>query len=444
MPEDNEDNEAVYLLNEEGDVPPNLIGTNSPPSISNLDYVAYATIGASYLWPWNCLLSATPYFQGRFEGYKFLQANFSSFVMSITTVTGTLFTILLADRQKNADYSWRVRVGELTIASVFLLLAFSCALSIPAVPYFLFILLCVFSSSIGTGLTQNGSYAIGNTLTSSHTQAITVGQAVSGVLPPIISMLSAIGSGASKEHSNDVNESLDVRESGSSSTNSSVGSALYFLAATAVCTAAIICFRQSEKYRKSNASGFSFSNENPAPEPLSATKKQHIPLSTLFSKLFVPASTVFITFAITLIYPVFAGTVKSSNGIPTQFFIPAVYLFWNSGDLLGRVLCGRPQFVVKDRRALTGYAVARLLFVPAFFLTNINGDGIIQSDVYYLLLQFAFGVTNGQLVTSALMESPSFVNENEKEAAGGFMTMSLSIGLAVGSLLSFVLVWILG
>jgi len=42
------------------------------------------------------------------------------------------------------------------------------------------------------------------------------------------------------------------------------------------------------------------------------------------------------------------------------------------------------------------------------------------------------------------MGAPKFVNETEREAAGGFMTMSLSVGLAVGSLLSFVLVWILG
>jgi equilibrative nucleoside transporter 1/2/3 len=379
-------------------------------SISVLDYATFAAIGASYLWPWNCFLSAAPYFSQRFEGHKVLQDNFSSSVMSITTVTGTLFTLVLADRQ-NADYSGRVKLGEFIIASVFLLLALSCAVDISAVPYFWFIQLSVFASSLGAGLAQNGSYAIGNTLTPTHTRAITVGQAVSGVLPPVISMLSATASG-------------------SSGGSSALATALYFLTSTGVCIAVIILFRSSAQHHSGQFHG--------------STRKRHdVPLLTLLQLLWVPAASVFVTFAVTLIYPVFASTVTSGSNIRQELFVPLVYLFWNGGDLVGRVACASRRFVIERPNALVAYSLARFLFVPVFFLCNVEGHGAVKNDLFYLTLQFAFGVTNGQLITSSLMGAPSYVAEEQREAAGGFMTLSLSMGLATGSLLSFGLVWIL-
>lgn len=55
------------------------------------------------------------------------------------------------------------------------------------------------------------------------------------------------------------------------------------------------------------------------------------------------------TFGITLIFPVFASVVESVHpDSPYRFFhkniyIPFIYLIWNLGDLLGRVLCGYPK-----------------------------------------------------------------------------------------------------
>ena len=66
-------------------------------------------------------------------------------------------------------------------------------------------------------------------------------------------------------------------------------------------------------------------------------------------KLNLIVMTIFFTFGITLIFPVFASVVESvhtdsqSRFLNKNIYIPFIYLVWNLGDLLGRVLCGYPR-----------------------------------------------------------------------------------------------------
>ena len=84
-------------------------------------------------------------------------------------------------------------------------------------------------------------------------------------------------------------------------------------------------------------------------------------------------------------------------------------------------------------------AVARAGFIPLYLLCNVNGRGaVVQSDFFYLfIVQLLFGITNGFLASSCMMGASYWVSADEREAAGGFMSMILVGGLAAGSLLSF-------
>jgi len=63
---------------------------------------------------------------------------------------------------------------------------------------------------------------------------------------------------------------------------------------------------------------------------------------------------------------------------------------------------------------------------------------VIKSDAFYLfVVQFGFGATNGWLSSSCMMGAGEYVEEGEREAAGGFMAVNLVAGLTAGSLLSF-------
>lgn len=401
------------------------------------EYITFLVIGASYLWPWNCLLSASAYFRSRLVDHPFLANNFSPFVMSITSVSQTGFLFYLADRQSDS-YIKRLYVGEAIIGAVFFLLTLSCAVDVPATLYFWLIQAFVLCSSLGSSLAQNGALALASDLGSDHVQAVMVGQAVAGVVPPCISFLSALSSSEPR--------------------TSSLATALYFLVASTVCLSAGLLFKTVYSNRAIYADYSPVKDDNSQPdgldnelEPSSShhstasnvhdhSSVGHIPLATLFRRLFAPGFAVFFTFTITLVYPVFASTVESSSGYRYNLFVPLVFFVWNWGDLTGRLLCLYDSLVIVRPLSLISYSIVRLAMIPLFLLCNIHGRGYIKSDVLYLLLQFLYGVTNGHLASSALMSPPNFVAPHEREAAGGFMTTFLSVGLALGSLLSFGLV----
>lgn len=54
-----------------------------------------------------------------------------------------------------------------------------------------------------------------------------------------------------------------------------------------------------------------------------------------------------------------------------------------------------------------------------------------------VLLSDIFGITNGYLGSNCMMGFAEWVEPDELEAAGGFMSLSLVGGLTAGSFLSF-------
>ncbi|KAA8915468.1 hypothetical protein TRICI_002389 [Trichomonascus ciferrii] len=387
----------------------------------SLEYVTFLVIGLSYLWPWNCFLAATAYFTGRLAENEYLKTHLSSYIMSVSTITGTIASLILADRQRGANYAGRVFSGEVMICATFILMALSCIFgNVGTVSYFLFVMLCVWGSTVGTAFAQNGSFAVVNTIDSVYTQAIMVGQAVAGVLPPLINFLSTL---LARKVSND-----DATAGGSG-----MSAAMYFLVASVVSGVAFSLFMLIK--RRHGELLHTHSEQTAV--------KTHIPLSVLLKKLRSPAFAVFFTFAVTLVYPVFISNIDSANGIRYELFVPLSFLVWNLGDLGGRVLCGYEQYVVKSSHRFVFYAILRLSFIPAYLLCNVHGSGWIKSDFIYFLIHFTFGVTNGHLGSSGMMSPPDYVDEHEKAAAGGFMTLVLSLGLAAGALSSFILVSIL-
>jgi equilibrative nucleoside transporter 1/2/3 len=84
-------------------------------------------------------------------------------------------------------------------------------------------------------------------------------------------------------------------------------------------------------------------------------------------------------------------------------------------------------------------AIARLAFIPLYLLCNIGGRGsAISSDFFYLfVVQIFFGVSNGYIGSNCMMGFVEWVDPEEREAAGGFMSLCLVAGLTAGSFLSF-------
>lgn len=395
-------------------------------------------------------LAAAPYFQDRFSSSTWIHDHFQSAQISVSTITNLGSMIVLTKLQENASYPKRIAVALVLNFISFLLLAISTLFKTTATIYFGFMLVMVFVASLATGLIQNGvfSYVTGFGR-NEYTQSIMTGQAVAGVLPCIAQIATVLAAPSGKSHGlqNGTRQPHSpLEDSPSPSLEASSTSAFaFFLTATAISVLALLSFVYLLRRRAAVNQNFMSSPKPLSPANLTSSgelPRKPVGLWALFRKLPLLSTSVFLCFAITMTFPVFTTQIVSVNPetFPSPVFIPLAFLLWNTGDLLGRLL------TVSSTLSLTHYpfalftlAIARVIFIPLYFLCNIRGDGaVIPSDAFYLVVvQGLFGLSNGYLGSSCMMAAGEWVAEEEKEAAGGFMGLSLVGGLTVGSLLSF-------
>lgn len=405
-------------------------------------------------------LAAAPYFQYRFSSDQRILAHFQSAETSIATVTNLGSMLILTKLQKNASYPYRIASSLCINIICFTFLALSTLVTTSTGLYFGFLMLMVFGANFATGLIQNGVFAyVSGFGRSEYTQAIMTGQAVAGVLP----CLAQIGAVLAVPERNQQSPNQAPTESPTSAF-------AYFLTATAISVIALLAFLYLLRRRRNTAlspntqppatkpitngpsAGHNptpiINNTSPSPSPEERkpepNPKPAIPLTRLLRLLPTLSATVFLTFAITMISPVFTIRIHSVNPhlLPSALFIPLAFLFWNVGDLLGRLLTLPPSLRLTHRPPLLlALALLRLIFIPLYLLCNISGASggpKVKSDVFYLgVVQLWFGISNGYLGSSCMMGAGEWVAEEEREAAGGWMGLCLVAGLTVGSLLSF-------
>jgi len=400
-------------------------------------------------------LAASPYFQHRFHTSQPLLSAYLPTLLSVSTVTNLLSVGILTKLQSRANYPNRTMLSLILNVIGFTLLALSTVTFRNVSPgvYFGFLMTMVFLASLAAGLCQNGIFAhVSGYGVEEYTQAIMAGQAVAGVLPCLAQIISVLSIPSPEPTSQTDGTTPPVpQESGKSAF-------AYFLTATVISCAALLAFvfllRRHPVFSKSlKAISAETSTASLTEEDTEAPARKVVGLWTLFLKLKPLASAVFLTFAITMFYPVFTqqitsvhagGNAESDDTLPPLLqpscFIPLAFLLWNTGDLTGRLLTLSPSLnLTRHPRTLLTLSITRIVFIPLYFLCNIQNRGAaIKSDYFYLVMvQFAFGVSNGYLGSSCMMGAAAYVEAEEREAAGGFMGLCLVGGLTAGSLLSF-------
>ena len=165
-----------------------------------------------------------------------------------------------------------------------------------------------------------------------------------------------------------------------------------------------------------------------------------------------PAACIFLTFTITLsLFPSWISELKSSHECESRFrldndlYVPFSFVFFNIGDLLGRLISG---YIPVDRiknlsRKLVFGAMLRVGFLPLFLMCNTttgkDSEMVVRNDFFSLLVQLFFALSNGLLVSTAFILSPRLVGSTStiQERASEIMTFSVYFGLLSGSFLAF-------
>jgi len=387
-------------------------------------------------------LAAAPYFQTRFADNPKILAHFQSAIISVGCVTNLSSMLILAQLQSKASYPKRILSALLLNTIVFTLLATSVSRfrNVSSPGYLSFTLVMVFFTSIATGLCQNGAFAFASSFgRPEYIQAIMTGQAVAGVLPSVAQILSVLAVPAPNSWTTAAQENAIMNQENTTSAT------VYFLTATSISILSLLAVVPLVRKHNRILESHMLTSVTSIEEAEQA-KRKVASMWTLYKKLHWLAASVFICFVVTMFFPVFTQKIVSvvpENEAPRLLraaaFIPLGFLVWNLGDLAGRLITLLPFRMRHHPVVLFVFSLLRVGFLPLYLLCNIDGNGArINSDAFYLfIVQLGFGATNGWLSSSCMMGAGEYVDEGEREAAGGFMAVNLVAGLTAGSLLSF-------
>ena len=115
-----------------------------------------------------------------------------------------------------------------------------------------------------------------------------------------------------------------------------------------------------------------------------------------------PAASVCSVYTITIaIFPGFLAEDISSQQLGSWYPILLITAF-NIADAAGKIMPVQAQFAMQNRHLILNLCLARLLFLPAFYVAASQGFGPSVMS----LLTLALGLSNGYLTAVAMMVAP--------------------------------------
>lgn len=418
---------------------------------------AIATIGCASLFSWNAVITASGYYRKRFCGSPLHRSFESVFSMTyqITSLCGTLY----ATRQTE-ELAARDRIIPRLKALAVLFGGFA-ALACVRVPRdWLFVPLTLAGVAACGGLSQALSaslYGVAAALPPPFVSWNMAGQAVGGLIPAVIVVLSNLAEPLRSSHDDDNcdDASIDLDAFG------------YFAAAAALFGIAVVAFAVLEKtalYRHYVAEPANrrlkrrtVSESEPFVDPSPSGTTDFVALLSLARDVAFPAATVFLVFALTLsTFPTLTalarprGHADDDDGGGDRFrrlFVPLLFLEFNIADLVGRSLafCCRP--LTFRPKLLLFFATARVGFLPLIFFGELAGSrrnhlpttAPLRHSAAPFAVMLPYAASNGLLATLAMGAGAPLVDRNKRELVGNILGLFLALGLASGSALSFAL-----
>lgn len=176
------------------------------------------------------------------------------------------------------------------------------------------------------------------------------------------------------------------------------------------------------------------------------------PLRPILRKTWVLGLSVFYVFFISImVFPAVSSGIESvhkDSGNPwtTTYFVPLTsFLLYNIADFCGRQATAWLQVPGPTSRILPVLVLSRSIMVPLLMFCNYQPRGHLHTvlfthDVFPVVFNCLLGLSNGYLGTLPMIYGPKVVPRELAEATGVVMSFFLTLGLAVGSAFSVLIV----
>lgn len=176
------------------------------------------------------------------------------------------------------------------------------------------------------------------------------------------------------------------------------------------------------------------------------------PLQPILRKTWVLGLSVFYVFFVSImVFPAVSSGIQSvqqDSGSPwtTTYFVPLTsFLLYNVADFCGRQATAWLQVPGPTSRVLPALVLCRSVIVPLLMFCNFQPRDHLHTvlfthDAYPVAFNCLLGLSNGYLGTLPMIYGPKVVPRELAEATGVIMSFFLTLGLAVGSAFSVLLV----
>ncbi|KAF8579045.1 hypothetical protein K439DRAFT_1638333 [Ramaria rubella] len=407
-----------------------------------------------------------PYFLSRLSGSA-LQSTFGSYLSATFTISNFGFLAHATITSRQSNFSRHIRRSLLVLTVLTFTLTVGTFISVPAYPFFFFVLLNGILQAAAGAYLQSAVMALASLFGPSAIQPVLSGQAAVGVLVSLIQALSTGAGIRTKVGAADINNEKD-------DSPAARAAFLFFGASTVFLVFSIASHAWLTTMPTYKAVVLPFEamkgviGGDEEREALVGHRRtaDHLPKKDRITDIAKMNSeynfAVAYVFAVTLsVFPPITASVRSVNPISSPFahpllFIAIHFLLFSIGDFTGRYLPTVRIFQFWSSRTHLYMSLSRTLFVPLFLLCNVQrpsspltpvpvtGGVVINSDIMFFLIMILFGMSNGYISSLVMMAAPSPEHNprlkhrpEDVDTAATIAQFCLVGGLVVGSFTSF-------
>ncbi|XP_062319270.1 equilibrative nucleoside transporter 3 [Osmerus eperlanus] len=425
---------------------------HSPEDSYCMVYAIFFLMGIGSLLPWNFFITAKQYWlfklsngsdpAGHIEPRSDLSDYFESYLAIASTVPSVLCLILNYLLINRLSPDVRILSSLFVILVVFIVTTVMVKVDVSACisQFFTGTLASVALVSGASNLFSGSMFGISAHFPMRISQALISGQAMGGTISAVASVL-------------DLAVAKDVTDS----------AFFYFLTADMFILLCIIMYLILPKLAYSRYYMLAGSCTSPGAlsegslpqedaDGLRASAGTVPPLRPILRKTWVLGLCVFYVFYVSImVFPAVSSGIQSvhkDTGSPwtNTYFVPLTSFFlYNVADFCGRQATFWLQVPGPTSRWLPTLVVLRTILIPLLMFCNYQPRDHLHTvlfthDLFPVIFTCLLGISNGYLGTLPMIYGPKVVPQELAEATGVVMSFFLTLGLALGSAFSVIIV----